>query len=480
MAFNVTVNTGFDETIPVDKNAILRAPVLPSVETMSFNSTMGVSFDEVSNTSASVYTDVIEIPEVRYIMLAFHATGILVAALGNAIVLLIIYRKRSFRHNNAAIYFIMNLALCDLTLALIHHPMRIMDMYLAFASERKTPPAGLFFHNRIFCQLTDFFSIFTCAVGFHTIVAISQERLLLICYPLKAKILCSVTNTKKVMILIWMTSFAMTIPIPILYSNAVTIPFKDVNVSLCVCLQEDSNSNPGDLIYFVLLFIIYYTLPLVVITISYIKIFRALYHTTEALGPIDGEEGCHKTLKTRHSLAKMMLTVAVAFAVCWGPTFGTFLFMTLGGSIKKHGIFLINFVELLPLLNSALHPFIYTLNSRAMRRGFKTFICFRRRYSFDDHSMTSGGGTTYMYRGSNQFSSFVHRQASTTFSNGSASSSLLSPRRRSMGYSLKEYDNGNKASMRTSNTYNIRRSSTPAVVVFASNGRKQNGATDHL
>ena len=87
--------------------------------------------------------------------------------------------------------------------------------------------------------------------------------------------------------------------------------------------------------------------------------------------------GGSKSLHTRRKLAKMMLAVAIIFALCWGPNFALYLWVACGLGIKQNGFFAAAIVEFLPIVSSALNPFIYTLNSKAFQSGLKRILCVR-------------------------------------------------------------------------------------------------------
>ena len=190
----------------------------------------------MNSTQREVYQDAIEIPAVRYTVVTLHAVVVFLGILGNALVLLVIYRKRTLR-KNSTIYYILNLALCDLFCCMVIQPLRLADIFLPFTDSK------VHFAGTVYCQVAGYFVSLMSAVGFHTMVAISQERLLLICYPLKAKGLCSVGRTRKILVAIWVLSTGCTIPIPVLYSFAQTVPLRNTNISLCVYMDEQFNST---------------------------------------------------------------------------------------------------------------------------------------------------------------------------------------------------------------------------------------------
>ena len=84
--------------------------------------------------------------------------------------------------------------------------------------------------------------------------------------------------------------------------------------------------------------------------------------------------GGSKSLLIRRKLAKMMLAVSIIFAICWGPYFALYLWVAAGLGIQRNGFFAAAVVEFLPIVSSALNPFIYTLNSKTFQSGLKRIL----------------------------------------------------------------------------------------------------------
>lgn len=101
----------------------------PAPNTSLFNNAVTSSASDV--TVARVYNDVIALPSVRVAIIVVYMLVILVAILGNILVILVIYRRRSLRRN-PAVLLISNLALCDLTSCVIYRPLLLVKLFLPF------------------------------------------------------------------------------------------------------------------------------------------------------------------------------------------------------------------------------------------------------------------------------------------------------------------------------------------------------------
>ncbi len=310
-------------------------------------------------TNRTYYNDIIENAGVRYSLVTIHVVAILLAALGNGSVLYFIIKYRRLRSNVTA-FLVLNLALCDLIGATVHQPMRLVDILVPFTESNGTTPL-----TDTYCQVSGFFSKFFSGVGIHTVLIISLERLLLICYPLKAKGIITVRRTMKTITGVWILSFFTLLPLPIAYTYKAHVPLQHANVTVCMSdiFSKDSQSAKS---YYFFLFCLYFTIPVLVISITYLKIFHTLHKTLQ--GTDNRDEVVEKLMKSRKNLAVMMLLIAAVFIVLHAPFFITFLLLGLGFQIPTNPIFTLIIIEFLPLLNAVFNPFIYCAHSRTFFR----------------------------------------------------------------------------------------------------------------
>lgn len=329
------------------------------------------------------YHDVISKAAVRYSLIAVLCMLTFLAFTGNLLVLLAISRRRSLCRN-PAIIFIMNLAICDTLSCLVYRPMIVVDIllpYTSYALELR--------HQIHICRAAMLLQTLIAGVGFHTIVAISQERLCLIVYPLKAKVWFSAGRSKKVLIVIWIISIGMAVPIPVMFAKVFIAYVEGTTIAYCG-LFEFTQSGMA---YFSTLFVIYFVLPSLVLAVTYIKIFHTLYRHSSTLH-LSGSYGTNKHMKSRQSLAKMMLAVAVLFSVCWGPHFAFFLHIAMGGKVNENGYFIVCIMQVLPLISSVVNPVFYTINSKTFRSSLMSLCCHRPLYRSDDSSLRIFSGGT--------------------------------------------------------------------------------------
>lgn len=305
--------------------------------------------------------DLIEDPVIRRTLATLHIGAIVMSAMGNGLLIayIIFHRRRGRRRSNVtATNLMLNLAACDFVSSAINQPMRLFDML--------TPNHG--FEDSIeFCRASGFIALLLACVGFHTIVAISQERLLLICYPLTAKAWLTKRTTWTVLLSIWIVAFCSALPFPILFSYRVNIRLPTYTYNFCTIDVFKTNFYNGRY-YYIFIFVSYYAFPLAAVTVSYARVFYSL-SSTSAYGSSVRDEAVAKMLRHRKSLAWMMVAVAVSFAAFEGPFFVTFLYLSLGFRFQRNRVFLKMLIDFLPMLSHVVNPAVYLTRAKTFKRS---------------------------------------------------------------------------------------------------------------
>lgn len=222
--------------------------------------------------------------------------------------------------------------------------------------------------GQISCKLLLFSQGSSMACSIITLTALAFERYFAVVFPLWKVV--TPRRTKWLVAFIWSASIASTSPI--LYAARVQLfdgaPY---------CVEDwapafDPKRAPA--IYTIVSFVLLYALPLLVISVLYSMIIAKVWgrhipgHTTPANARLFN--------KSKKNVLKMLMTVVVAFALCW---------------FLMHFIVLLNdFSDVFPNscipvalqttgflfghANSAINCCIYVLFSQDFKRGFKEFL----------------------------------------------------------------------------------------------------------
>lgn len=295
--------------------------------------------------------DLIRLSVVRYTIIALQVAIILLASIGNFLVIIILLKGGKLKSNVTA-YLVLNLAVCEFLNSSIYQPLRLTDLILPFESEFRLSKE----HRNIFCRISGYCSTIFACCAFHTITAISVERFLLIRFPLKAKRWLSTKKTIKILVMIWLFSLLAALPLPLYFTYTEELIIDGIILNFCNHIINGNRITSGGRGYFISLFIFYYALPLLLITVNYSLIFATLYKRIET----DSDDpAVRRTTNSRRIIAKFMLSLAVLFAICNGPFFCTFLYICLGGQVTSNPILALSLIDILGSLYAVFNPIIY-------------------------------------------------------------------------------------------------------------------------
>lgn len=333
--------------------------------------------------------DFLESGSVRLTLIFIYLVTIILSVIGNFSLIVYIGRSTKFSHGNRfSLALIVNLAVCDLVRSVALSPIRFIELLTSAIGHN---------NSRNFCEVMNFFYLLLTFVGFHTVAAISQERLLIICYPFKAKQWLTARTVCLVLIAIWLCAFMIALTFALELSLSIKVILKS-KLTYSICSLGGHETSIKIKAFSIFSSLLYYIMPVVIVVISYAKIFhflmkknflseslrmRIIKHATlEADNSAETNSPARHTsnrdfsrkavqnlLESRKCLAKMMLVIAVCFAIFNGPTFFLYSFLGWGYRIQRNQIFCILIVKILPIMSSVINPLVYSSRSKILRRN---------------------------------------------------------------------------------------------------------------
>ncbi|XP_078343089.1 QRFP-like peptide receptor [Oculina patagonica] len=298
----------------------------------------------ISQNGTNVDEDKIQV--VMIIQLLFYSVIIAVGSVGNALICLAILSRKKRKTSE---YFILNLAITDLSTSIVSIPLDIIERL-----------AGYWPYGSFLCKLVYPLQTILMSVSVATLLAMSLERHRAIMHPLKPRM----KGSKPIIMIfgIWVGSTLLVSPY---------IYVLGFEAGSCV---EDWPGTGYVKAYTMSVFIALYLCPLCGITVAYVRIGRKLYRDIKTLQVVmaDSEGGLtgRQMLKTRAHrnvrIVKIFVTAVVAFAVCMLPNHIMWLWNDYGnGYSSKYFTDLLVFTNILVYANSCINPFIFgTLQTR--------------------------------------------------------------------------------------------------------------------
>lgn len=262
----------------------------------------------------------------------------IIGTTGNVLVCRAIARSSHKRTNE---FFILNLAITDLGTSLLSIPLDLAELI-----------KGHFPFGSFFCNLVYPFQTVLMIVSVMTLLCMSVERYRAIATPLKRRVPSNVAKLS--IISSWVFALACVVP------YATVLGFEDK-----MCTETWSHDSHRKL-FTLTLFLLFYLIPMFVITVSYIKIvvilFRTLKNVKKMLGANDTKTWNmgRRRAKQNLNMVKVFVVAVVAFACCLLPTHVLWLWHDYGnGNMYKHFGIVLAFSNIMIYSNSAINPFIF-------------------------------------------------------------------------------------------------------------------------
>ncbi|CAH1242803.1 CCKBR [Branchiostoma lanceolatum] len=220
----------------------------------------------------------------------------IVGTLGNALVLFCTVRYKRLRA--ATTYYLASLAAADLIICFACVPIRTAEYFLPQWE------LGLFM-----CKAIAFVQMLSVICSVLTLTAISIERYYAILHPMKAKSICTLGRTRKIMAGVWI--MALILSSPILYGQTVRgYPISaDLTVYHC---QPAWPSVVYHQVYIVYGALVIFVLPFIVMVYTYGRICRTLWVSNKLLDVMtQGQAGNHQPTQCRLQPPPIGLVVRV-------------------------------------------------------------------------------------------------------------------------------------------------------------------------
>lgn len=197
---------------------------------------------------------------------------------------------------------------------------------------------------------------------------LSFDRYLAVCHSNESVDWRSRVNPNLLLILAWILSFLLMLPILVFTSTEQSSPFG---------VQCIINFPPSyfPMIYFI--FVIYtstitFILPLSLMTFFYIQIVRRLRHRVS-----QQHHRSHTNVRTRRKVSILVLVVIGVHIFCCAP-YWTFQIMTTAGLLPQTSSILVpasSITQFLLFVNSSTNPILYAFLSEVFRLSFKR-VCY--------------------------------------------------------------------------------------------------------
>ncbi|XP_034943703.1 tachykinin-like peptides receptor 99D isoform X4 [Chelonus insularis] len=298
------------------------------------------------------------LPLWRQIIWTFLFVGmIIVATLGNIIVIWIVLRHKRMR--TVTNYFLVNLSIADAMVSTLN----VTFNYFYMLNSHWT-------FGNLYCKISQFIAVLTICASVFTLMAISIDRYMAIMNPLRPRM--GRRSTLCVAVLIWVVGAILSFPM-LIYYKTYTHTFSNGEVRIICYGDWPNRDNNGfsydEYLYNVIFMILTYFLPIGSMTFTYARVGFELWGY-QSIG--EATQRQLDNIKSKRRVVKMMIVVVVIFAVCWLPFHVYFIVTPYLPEVTNEPYIQELFLAIywLAMSNSMYNPIIYCWMNSRFRRGF--------------------------------------------------------------------------------------------------------------
>ncbi|NWX11235.1 NMBR protein, partial [Caloenas nicobarica] len=302
---------------------------------------------------------------IRCVIPSLYLLIITVGLLGNITLMKIFISNSAMR--SVPNIFISSLAAGDLLLLVTCVP---VDASRYFSEE--------WLFGEVGCKLIPAIQLTSVGVSVFTLTALSADRYKAIVNPMDIQTSSAVLWTYVKAIAIWVVSMLLAVP-EVVFSELAHINDTN-NATFTACIPYPMTDDMHPKIHSVLIFLVYFLIPLAIISIYYYHIAKSLIKSAHNI-PGEYSEHSKKQMETRKRLAKIVLVFVAFFAVCWFPNHVLYMYRSFNYNEidPSTGHMVATLVaRVLSFCNSCVNPFALYFLSESFRRYFNNQLCCRR------------------------------------------------------------------------------------------------------
>ncbi|CAF1465495.1 unnamed protein product [Adineta ricciae] len=236
----------------------------------------------------------------------------IIGFLGNMLCLVFLCRRPFIR--NSYTQYLITLAIVD-TGAISSETLVAFDSFIQYQSNGKQT---LFQHTTLSCKLYYYVRFILYSMSSWIVVVLAVERLVAIKYPLWSKYICSVTNARRIICLMFL--FTMSIQSYQLFVKGIDCSAAITSTQICRCktLPAFIEVDIFFTIYFWRLFLMT-LIPLIIIITVNVLIMNKLFHKNSFMDYRNRADHTHRKAVLRYRISRMLVIVSSIYLLLHVP-----------------------------------------------------------------------------------------------------------------------------------------------------------------
>lgn len=289
-----------------------------------------------------------------------------VGIIGNS---LIVYSVLHFRRmKSLSNIFLASLATADLILVICCVPVKFAQLF-----------SYTWTFGKFLCKGVHYVQNLSAICSVYTLTAMSIERYYAIMYPVECRYICTMSQTKRIIVLTWLGSIILAMPV--LWVQ-ILMEVGDNEHRAYWCTRDWSNEL-GWKTYELYMLLIILIIPLIIMTYSYTHICRRLWsvmHNRKSEFPLSLQQPTvylDASANKMSQVIRMLIVVVIIFVLCWTPILVINVltaFKVIPTLNYGHLKAIKTTFHLFSYANSCVNPIIYGFMSRNFRASFKAAL----------------------------------------------------------------------------------------------------------
>ena len=321
-----------------------------------------------SSSSPDAWSD-LTTPTMKWVFRILFSAILFLGIVGNGAVCSAIVLKQRLR--TTANLLVLNLAAADLIFVALYAPTQLS-----------------FFENNYSWEMGDIVCKLSYAVlpaclcsTVATLLCIALLRYQAVSNPFHVRIGMTYKTTGTVVSVIWLSSLLMGLPVLLV---AKTTQYQDK----VFCDEVWPVDKPYREVYWVLIFLLQYVLPLMVIVFlsiaTVIKVKQSRARVLPSASTTNNDDNTNANVlnaslrqrrRRENNMSKMLTGLVVMYAICMLPQHVVFFWLTYGDLKKQeYSLYIFTIANIFPIANSALNPLIYGSLHKELKAGFKNCV----------------------------------------------------------------------------------------------------------
>ncbi|VDP11014.1 unnamed protein product [Soboliphyme baturini] len=323
-------------------------------------------------------------PSFQLIATVIYAASFVVGFVGNFLVAVVFLKDKGLR-KTVTNFYLLSLSMADLMIISFCLPVAVYDLHSG--DKWLLGPIVCKYDSTLFCKSVSFLQFWSVSVLICNIMAITVERYIIICLPMK-KSLFSRRNTQMIICALWISSFIVSFPLLIFtVHHRITIETSSDEEPIFSCNIEWF----GNEAYFQCHIAMFYIIPGVLICISHGIIIHKLKRGAPEFRTSESRIFGPQKQDINRQLIVILIVLVLMYFICLLPYNAiVFLLVTFPSSLASvdydmfYGILTV--ARSLFFINSCANPVIYNVFSRNFRSAFRRVFGSGAR----NHMRTSG------------------------------------------------------------------------------------------